>query len=362
MIQITCSKCEVVLTIDDAFAGGVCRCQHCGTIQTVPRELRASGTPAAGRALMSKSVARLPEQVPSLDDLEQVVASSGLASTSFSGTGLIGTGLANNALPGTGLASAGLAESRLAHAEAPPTPSAPPKSPLAINLKLALLLGACGLGLFLLGMLVTWLIMRTPRGDAYTHQQGRADSLILSRPDKASALKKPSFLGIELKGPTIIYLLDPTEGPDNTLEYSKLAVSDSVDTLGDQIAFQVIFWETDRVITWPPEGTTPAIQKNVLACRNLLANIRPTGPSRIGPSLNRALLAKPNEIVVVTPQSGLGEEFVRTVLASRGASSIRIHAVSLGDDGSSAALQVIAQQTGGQFRSIPSADLQPSVD
>ena len=36
MISITCTNCQTTLSIDDAFAGGVCRCQHCGTIQTVP--------------------------------------------------------------------------------------------------------------------------------------------------------------------------------------------------------------------------------------------------------------------------------------------------------------------------------------
>ena len=36
MIQLQCTNCNTVLSIDDAFAGGVCRCQHCGTIQTVP--------------------------------------------------------------------------------------------------------------------------------------------------------------------------------------------------------------------------------------------------------------------------------------------------------------------------------------
>ena len=48
MISLTCTSCKKVLQIDDAFAGGVCRCQHCGTIQTVPASLKnspnASGT------------------------------------------------------------------------------------------------------------------------------------------------------------------------------------------------------------------------------------------------------------------------------------------------------------------------------
>ena len=40
MISLTCTSCKKVLEIDDAFAGGVCRCQHCGTIQTVPSSLK----------------------------------------------------------------------------------------------------------------------------------------------------------------------------------------------------------------------------------------------------------------------------------------------------------------------------------
>src|SRR5258706_2543427 len=40
MIQINCTNCKALLQIDDAFAGGVCRCRHCGTIQTVPKHLK----------------------------------------------------------------------------------------------------------------------------------------------------------------------------------------------------------------------------------------------------------------------------------------------------------------------------------
>src|SRR5687767_7309590 len=36
MISVICTQCRTQLDMDDAFAGGVCRCQYCGTIQTVP--------------------------------------------------------------------------------------------------------------------------------------------------------------------------------------------------------------------------------------------------------------------------------------------------------------------------------------
>ena len=41
MIHLTCTTCLRVLEIDDAFAGGACRCEHCGTIQTVPAHRKA---------------------------------------------------------------------------------------------------------------------------------------------------------------------------------------------------------------------------------------------------------------------------------------------------------------------------------
>src|SRR5438045_4173339 len=52
MISLTCTHCKAVLTMDDAFAGGACRCHHCGTIQTVPTRLKGSAkAPASGKAL-----------------------------------------------------------------------------------------------------------------------------------------------------------------------------------------------------------------------------------------------------------------------------------------------------------------------
>ena len=46
MISLTCTSCKRSLEIDDAFAGGVCRCQFCGTIQTVPAGFKKGGRPS----------------------------------------------------------------------------------------------------------------------------------------------------------------------------------------------------------------------------------------------------------------------------------------------------------------------------
>lgn len=51
MISIICTNCKKELLLDDAFAGGVCRCQFCGAIQKVPATAsKSSSTSAAASA------------------------------------------------------------------------------------------------------------------------------------------------------------------------------------------------------------------------------------------------------------------------------------------------------------------------
>jgi hypothetical protein len=79
------------MEIDDAFAGGACRCQHCGTIQTVPKRLKTGASqPMPVKQRSSTGTSKKPlyeKKVPSdialssgLDELAEVVASSGLGS------------------------------------------------------------------------------------------------------------------------------------------------------------------------------------------------------------------------------------------------------------------------------------------
>src|SRR3954467_12375140 len=97
MISLTCTNCRTVLTIDDAFAGGVCRCQHCGTIQTVPAHMKGNASAATGGVTSAQPQQqkqlyqnqRRPQQQQQqqtgrgggtgLDELSEAIASSGLA-------------------------------------------------------------------------------------------------------------------------------------------------------------------------------------------------------------------------------------------------------------------------------------------
>ncbi len=88
MISITCTHCKTLLEMDDAFAGGVCRCQHCGTIQTVPSQLKRPASPqvtasadgiSGSRAVFGRSGSESAVS-SELEGLAEIVASSGLRS------------------------------------------------------------------------------------------------------------------------------------------------------------------------------------------------------------------------------------------------------------------------------------------
>jgi hypothetical protein len=67
-MQLTCASCRAVLSIDDAFAGGVCRCQHCGAIQTVPSQ-KGGGGRSPQRAKRLAGTTTMPSATP-IDPLQ----------------------------------------------------------------------------------------------------------------------------------------------------------------------------------------------------------------------------------------------------------------------------------------------------
>ena len=73
-IKIRCSECSKKISIDEAFAGGACRCPYCKAIVMVPGEAQgvAPGRPTAPRPdapgdVAAQSAAAVPEDVPMAD-------------------------------------------------------------------------------------------------------------------------------------------------------------------------------------------------------------------------------------------------------------------------------------------------------
>ncbi|HEX8523008.1 MAG TPA: hypothetical protein VF669_12190 [Tepidisphaeraceae bacterium] len=126
MISLPCSHCQTVLTIDEAFAGGVCRCQHCGTIQTVPANLKKGDSGPSGKTLYKH-----PHR----------------------GDSHVGTGLQN--INDTNPPPVAERKAKARRAAAPVNPDAPPKAPSTWKLY------AAASAVALVGAFIIYLLLHT---------------------------------------------------------------------------------------------------------------------------------------------------------------------------------------------------------
>ena len=329
MISLTCTNCRTILTIDDGFAGGVCRCQHCGTIQTVPTHLkgsasRAPGTVATGqkqqKAIFSRNqAAESGVRVGTgLDELAEIVASSGFGSA---GSGLRSGRLKKLPLPGFGMV--------------------PAKS-------LALWLSVAGGVIVALLILVFWLIFG--RSAPQKAQASSGSPAITS--EVAPLATGPHFCGITLDAPVVIYVLDRGNGTGEVFDTLKEAAYKSIETLGADRKFQVIFWSNGQDDSYPAGLPAHARPEAVTACKRAMEDITAFGQSDPNNALKRAVANKADAIVLVTGKGlELEPALVQQVMQTRKSSNVKIHTVAIGDS-ASPVLREIANKTGGEYKTV----------
>src|SRR5579862_4546425 len=190
MISLTCTNCQMELTMDDAFAGGVCRCQHCGTIQTVPSNSANNSRSAAAKALYQKTSAE-PQETPS--GLAGLAALGGGSGSGLSGSGLGGSGLSSQRVALQSPPAA--ASATEAQPQAPARKAGPPILPIAIVVTVLALAGLA-IGIFF------W-----ARGNGTTEVASTA----------------PTFAGVTINTPSVIYLLDNSHSNDALFDPLKVA-------------------------------------------------------------------------------------------------------------------------------------------
>lgn len=326
MIRLTCANCRTQLEVDDAFAGGVCRCKHCGAIQTVPRPGRSkSGKALAGQAVTAeepktlysaKSRAGLASTPSGLEELAEAVH----------GSGLVGSGLLNRPVP--------------RGPKPPETPKAKSRSGLLVGLILLILLGT------------------------------GATIYILTRPGQPTnaptggglAERQPTFAGIPLAGNKIVFVLDRGDATSNFFPAIRDLTVASVRTMSSNKLFQVVLWDNGTVDAYP--ALTPGYASETEA--NKLAkwfDSVPTGKSTDAlPALKLAFAAQPDTAVLVTGKSlQLDASFTDAVLKLRPTHTV-IHAVTLGDTAPEDPLRPIAQGAGGTFKTLNSNDLMSAMN
>lgn len=329
MIRLTCTQCKADLTMDDAFAGGVCRCQHCGTIQTVPKA-KKDGT-VAGKPATALYKSRIRPE-------------------SFAGSG---TGLDQLA---DAVASSGLTSGRLRRPAALDYQTPPPRRTRISNWVIftsvavvALLLGAGGM---------MFVGIRRP---VVTPMPAPAASAV-TPPDAVAPTPtvKPAFAGIPLDEPSVIFVLDHGKASADSFSYLRNAVYHSLASLPAKTKFQIIFWNNNdgaQEDLYPLEMAY-ATPQHLAACRYWADAIAAGGRAEVDSALKRAIEQRPAVIVLASAKGWeLDDQFVKTVMDIRGKSPTRIHTLSIGS-GDSPALKSIAEKTGGQYRRLSASELE----
>ena len=369
MIQLNCTSCQALLTIDDAFAGGVCRCRHCGTIQTVPKHLKdasaqpaavAAAAPAAPRTLyrnkMSADAGVGSGSGSGLDDLANLVASSGLSSKRLM-RGEKANGRPIEVLPPvsrkiTGvLVAAGVIIAALLAvivlmalrekapdpvANVTPQPAAPATDPNKLEFKL----GAPG-----------------------TTVGGSNNVATAPAPE---ARKDPNFLGTPISESSVVYVLDrgQASAQEGRLDLLREAAFRSAESLGENRKFQILYWAIGGdVLRSPSDGIHSARAERLGRAREVIE--KSLGPSSVrteaGPAIAMAVKSKPEAIILVAVKVHLSDEFKDEVLKARGDSKVRIHCFSLAQPQLADVLKSIAAETGGQYRDVSMQELRSAA-
>ena len=349
MIRITCTKCKAQLSIDDAFAGGACRCQHCGTIQTVPKHLKNGAAPHVSKSAVGGSNVEGGGQYKTKADI-------GLSS----GLDAIAEVVASSGLSRSGLSSKAPRRTQLVGEE---SEAAAPKSKM-----LPILLGAGGLIIVLLGIVI-WLLVKgggSGAGLGSTAEQpnnGSPPTIPLPAVTAiapAAPITGINFFGLKVVEPSVVFVLDRGNATHATFDAMKTACMNVIDAMKPDQTFQVIFWKLDQEnepAIYPSALIRAGDKTEVKKLDQALEQITSFGQTDPSTALDKAFATNPTAIIIATGKP-MDDIFVTAVMDARKSGTTKVHCVSLAEPSSGKAMREVAEKTGGTYKLASQAELQ----
>jgi len=306
-MKIQCPECDKKVSIDEAFAGGVCRCPYCTALVFVPGEL--GGAPAGARPERPWKRPEAPSGAPRV----------------------------RRASP----EEAAAAEARQKHI---PT-AAPVKAQGILTIVLlGLLLAMVSVGI---GLVVVYSARDTPPAPS----DGAGDD---ANPFAESG-GGPSAAGIEIDSP-IVYVLDAGDSMKAMYDFAVAFTRVSIRRLGAAQRFTIVLCR-DSGEQLMPEGYHPGGDGGEAAAKAFLqTSVVPGGMTDVAAGLTLAMAQKPRTIVLFARKPLADTEQIE---AQAKKLNVRIATVALDSDQFAAhIMKNLAEATGGDSKAFSFAQLQ----
>jgi hypothetical protein len=279
-----------------------------------------------------------------LDELAQVVASSGLG--------------------GSGLSSPALRSSQTVAAQTQPQQTAPVVTPdYSVKRKkppilpIAVAGGVAGLAIV---AAIAFFVMRG--GSDATG--GGSNSGANSGAGGAAGTGGPAFCGVNLVfNGNVVYVLDRANSIRDEFDTLVAATFQSIKSLGPDRKFAVVLWNNGADDTaFPEQGMRNATSDQVDQLQKKFDGVQATGSSSVAGALEVAVARNPGAIIIVTAKSTLDDKDAEALTAAQEKSGgkIKFYAFVVGSV-DNPVLKMFVKTSGGQYRLLSDKDLRAAT-
>jgi len=296
---IRCHRCKKKISIDEAFAGGLCRCPYCKAITKVAA--RAAAATERGR-MERPDMPEAPAAGPATRQVE-------------------------------------------------PHEAMPVASPVLVQGVVALIMSALLLILLGGGTAAIYLVLRDRRGGA-TGGRGEGTVQIPATSAAIGAEEDPFRLpgmrvaGMEFTAP-VVFVIDASSGMRDCYDLAAATVRHAIRSMGSRDRFHVLLTReegVERLSSQWSGGGEPGDAK----ARQFFITHQPAGATDLKKGVEDGLALAPRTLVVLAAK---GVDQPQTLIQRAKGQGTAIHAVFLAPDAEAAkSLKTLAEQTGGQFR------------
>jgi len=315
-MKIRCTECTKKVSIDEAFAGGMCRCPYCKALVYVPE---SKGTSAAQRPAAPGARPETPETRPEAPALR----------------------------PGEPGAP-GEAEAAAAPAAAEDHEQIPMARPVKIQGIITIILLVLLLLMVAAGVVITLLYIGDPKGNGrdVPDYEARIDPLAVSK-------EGPAVAGVKLTASPIIFVIDAGSSMRETFDAARVMTGSSAVSLGEKLKFNLLLAEEDEDKFLSPDYTDGG-QAGKDAVAKFLEGLAPSGASDVPRALKAALDKDPKVIVLIARKVVDNARDVANEAKGRG---VIINTIAIdGDPEVNLSMKKLAELTGGEAEEYYSAE------